>query len=232
MVKVFVVDDHPVFRHGLISVLEKYPEFQVVGDAASGLEAVAKIVELQPDIVIMDIFMPGSSGVEVTAVLQQKLPQVKVLILTVSNSEDDLFEAIKAGAKGYVLKTISITELIESVRLVAKGEAIVSPPMAVRLLEEFKEVTKEKIKKEPHELSQRENEVLQLAAKGASNKEIAAQLFISETTVKAHLRAILEKLHARNRAQAVGLAAAKGWLDDSQPHPLYPSPENERGTSS
>jgi len=231
MVRIFVVDDHPVFRHGLISILGKYREFQVIGDAANGPEAVAKIVELRPDIVIMDIFMSGGGGVEATAVLQQKLPEVKVLILTVSNSEDDLFEAIKAGAKGYLLKTISVTELIESILLVAKGEAIVSPSMAVRLLEEFKEVTKERIKKEPHGLSQRENEVLQIAAKGASNKEIATKLFISETTVKAHLRSILEKLHARNRAQAVGMAAAKGWLNDSQPHPLSPSPENERGTS-
>jgi two-component system NarL family response regulator len=231
MVRIFVVDDHPVFRHGLISILGKHREFQVIGDAANGPEAVDKILELQPDIVIMDIFMSGGGGVEATAILQQKLPEVNVLILTVSNSEDDLFEAIKAGAKGYLLKTISVTELIESIMLVAKGEAIVSPSMAVRLLEEFKEVTKEKIRKEPHELSQRENEVLQLASKGASNKEIATKLFVSETTVKAHLRSILEKLHARNRAQAVGLAVAKGWLNNSQPHPVSNSPENEIGTS-
>jgi DNA-binding NarL/FixJ family response regulator len=137
---------------------------------------------------------------------------VKVLILTVSDKEDDLFTAIKAGAKGYLLKSVSLGELTDSIRLVANGEAIVSPSMAARLLEEFKQAGQDRADKGLGELSLREREVLQLIANGASNKEIAAKLFISETTVKAHLRSILDKLHVKNRAQAAALAMAKGLV--------------------
>ena len=159
----------------------------------------------------MDIRMPSSTGVATTIALQQALPQAKVLILTVSDSDEDLFAAIKAGARGYLLKSTSLIELVDSIRRVAKGEAIVSPTMAGRLLDEFKDTSREKVR-ELSDLSPREKDVLQLVSQGSSNKEIATQFFISETTVKAHLRSILEKLHARNRAEAVALAAAKGWL--------------------
>ncbi len=212
MIRLLVVDDHPIFRHGLISVLQQYPEFEVVGQATNGVEAVAEASKLQPDIIIMDIRMPGGNGVEATIALQQRLSQVKVLILTVSDREDDLFTAIKAGAKGYLLKSVGLQELIDSIRLVANGEAIVSPSMAVRLLEEFKQSGQDRANKDPRGLSPREKEVLQLIAQGGSNKEIADNLFISETTVKAHLRSILEKLHVRNRAEAVALAMANGLL--------------------
>jgi two-component system NarL family response regulator len=195
-------------------VLGQFPEFQVVGQASNGSEAVAKASELQPDVVIMDISMPGSTGIEATIALQQRLPQVRVLILTVSEEQEDLFTAIKAGAKGYLLKSVGLEELVNAVRLVANGEAIISPSMAVRLLDEFRQPTKEKVEKGP--LSGREREILQLVAQGDSNREIAAQLFISETTVKAHLRSILEKLHVKNRAQAVAHAAGKGWFQDKQ----------------
>ena len=213
MIRVLPADDHPVFRQGLISVLQEYPEFEVVGEATNGADAVAKASELHPDVVVMDIRMPGGDGVEATAALHQRLPEVKVLIFTVSDKDDDLFSAIKAGAIGYLLKSADIAELLEAIRLVAKGEAIVSPPMAARLLDEFKQATKGRTDKELSELSERETEVLQLVAQGSSNKEIAIQLFISETTVKAHLRSILEKLHVKNRAQAVALATTKGLLN-------------------
>ena len=214
MIRVLVVDDHPVFRQGLISVLQRYLEFEVVGQAANGIEAVMKASELEPDIIVMDIRMPGGNGVEATRAVQQKLPQAKVLIVTVSDKDDDLFAAIKAGARGYLLKSVSLCELIDSIRLVAQGEAIISPTVAGRLLDEFKQVEKEQSDKRlDRGLSLREQEVLRLVAKGASNKEIADRLFISETTVKAHLRTILEKLHARNRAEAVALAAARGLLN-------------------
>jgi DNA-binding NarL/FixJ family response regulator len=212
MIRVLVADDHPVFRQGLASLLQRYPEFDVVGQAANGNEAVARANQVKPDVVIMDICMPGSDGVSATMALQQTLPQTKVVMFTVSDKDDDLFAAIKAGARGYLLKSVDLEELIESVKLVANDEAIISPAMAGRLLDEFKQVGKEKPDKEPGELSQREQEVLQWVAGGASNKEIADHLFISETTVKAHLRTILEKLHARNRAEAVALATAKGLL--------------------
>ncbi len=214
MIKVLVADDHPVSRQGLISLLQQYPEFEAVGQAINGVEAVAKASELHPDIVVMDIRMPGGDGVEATAILHQRLPAVKVIVFTVSDKDDDLFAAIKAGAMGYLLKSVSVHELLEAIRLVAKGEAMVSPTMAVRLLAEFKQATKDRAAKGLNELSAREKEVLLLVSEGGSNKEIADQLFISETTVKAHLRSILEKLHVKNRAQAVALATARGLLDN------------------
>lgn len=217
MTRVLVVDDHPVFRQGLVSVLQQYPEFEVVGQAANGEEALALATVLQPDVVTMDIRMPGSGGVGATMALQQTLPQTKVLIVTVSDKDEDLFAAIKAGARGYLLKSASLLELIDSIRLVAKGEAIMSPTMASRLLDEFKLPTKERTSKELSGLSPREREVLQLVSQGDSNKEIANKFFISETTVKAHLRTILEKLHAHNRAEAVAVAAARGWLSKPPP---------------
>ncbi len=210
MIKVLVVDDHPVFRHGLISVLEKLPDFQVVGQATNGLEAVVKAQEYQPDVVTMDIRMAGGGGVESTAAIRQTLPQVRVLILTVSDKDDDLFAAIKAGAKGYLLKSAELDELVDAIRLVAGDEAIISPSMAARLLEEFQQSSGYRPAIELDKLSRREREVLQLVAQGGSNKEIATKLFISETTVKAHLRRILDKLHVKNRAEAVAKATAKG----------------------
>ena len=214
MIKVLVVDDHPIFRQGLISLLQQYPEFEAVGQATNGEEAVAVATELQPDVVVMDVCMPGGDGIAATTALQQALPNIKVVIVTVSDKDEDLFAAIKAGARGYLLKSVSLRELIDSIRLVAQGEAIISPTVAGKLLDEFKQTDKEKLDKALNGgLSLREQEVLQLVSQGASNKEIAEQLFISETTVKAHLRTILQKLHARNRAEAVALAATKGWLN-------------------
>jgi two-component system NarL family response regulator len=212
MIKVLVADDHPVFRQGLAALLQQYAEFDVVGQAANGNEAVAKAKQSQPDVVIMDIYMPGGNGVAATADLQRVLPQTRVIMFTVSDRDDDLFEAIKAGAKGYLLKSVDLDELVDSIRLVAEGEAIISPAMAVRLLEEFKQ-GKERAGKDPAELSRREGEVLQLVAEGTSTKQIADILYIGETTVKSHLRSIMQKLHARNRAEAVALAANKGLLN-------------------
>jgi len=211
MIRVLVVDDHPVFRQGLVSMLQRYPEFEVVGQAADGDEAVARANQLKPDVIIMDVCMPGSDGISATAAIQKILPGTKVVIVTVSDSDDDLFNAIKAGARGYLLKSVELQELIDSLRLVAEGEAIVSPTMAGRLLDEFKE-GKDQTYNKPGGLSQREREILKLVSEGTSNRQIAELLYISETTVKTHLRSILQKLHARNRAEAVALAAAKGWF--------------------
>jgi two-component system NarL family response regulator len=212
VIKIFVVDDHPLFRYGLMSVLGEYSEFKVVGDAANSIEALPKIEEIKPDIVIMDIFMPNSDGVRATSLIKQKLPKTEIIILTISDSEEVLLSAIKAGAKGYLLKGVGVMEIVDAIKQVSNGEAIVSPSMATRLLEQVRGSHKENGKKSFYELSLREKEVLKLTAQGSSNKEIAANLFISDTTVKAHMRNILEKLRVKNRAEAVGVAIAKGIL--------------------
>ncbi len=214
-IRIFVVDDHPLFRYGLISVLSEYSEFQVVGDAANSIEALPKIEEIQPDVVIMDVFMPNSDGIKATTLIKQKIPRIEIIILTISDNEDVFLNAIKAGAKGYLLKGSGIQEIVEAIKLVANGEATVSPIMAARLLEKFRDAKDSNGKKSSGELSLREKEVLKLTARGSSNKEIAANLFISDTTVKAHMRNILEKLNVRNRAEAVGVAISKGILDAS-----------------
>jgi DNA-binding NarL/FixJ family response regulator len=214
-IKIFVVDDHPLFRYGLTSVLKEYREFKVVGDAPSAADALSKIEELKPDIVIMDIFMPNGDGIKATSLIKQRLPATEIIILTISDNEDIFLNAIKAGAKGYLLKGVGLIEIIEAIKLVSQGEATVSPNMASRLLDRFRENGKENGKKGVYELSAREKEVLKLTAQGSSNKEIAANLFISDTTVKAHMRNILEKLRVKNRAEAVGVAISKGILNGS-----------------
>lgn len=212
MTKIMIVDDHPVFRHGLTTVLKEHPGFQIVGEASNGVEAVTRASELQPDVVVMDIRMPGGNGAEATAALREILPEIKVLILTVSDKDDDLFAAMEAGARGYLLKSTELNELITGIKAVAGGDVIISPTMASRLIDQLKQVNRHRAGEERGELSPRESEVLKLVARGDSNKGIAAGLFISETTVKAHLRSILEKLHVRNRAEAVAKATARGLL--------------------
>jgi two-component system, NarL family, response regulator NreC len=212
-IKIFVVDDHPLFRYGLISVLNEYPEFQLVGDSASSSEALPRIEEIKPDIVIMDVFMPNSDGINATSLIKQRLPKTEIIILTISDNEEIFLNAIKAGAKGYLLKGVGILEIVEAIKQVSHGEATVSPSMASRLLEQVRDNRKDNNgKRSFYELSLREKEVLKLTAQGSSNKEIAADLFISDTTVKAHMRNILEKLRVKNRAEAVGVAIAKGIL--------------------
>lgn len=213
-IRIFVVDDHPLFRYGLISVLNEYPEFRVVGDASNSGDALPKIEETQPEIVIMDVFMPNSDGIKTTSLIKQKLPRTEIIILTISDNEDIFLSAIKAGAKGYILKGAGVMEIVEAIKLVANGDATVSPAMANCLLDQLRGNGRDNfIKKGFYDLSLREKEVLKLTAQGSSNKEIAANLFISDTTVKAHMRNILEKLRVKNRAEAVGVAVAKGILD-------------------
>ncbi len=214
--KILVVDDHPVVRRGLISALAEVPDFQVVGEATNATEAVARSGELKPDVVLMDIYMPGIDGIEATATLRKMFPDIKVLILSVSEDDTHLFKAIEAGATGYLLKGAGFVELIDSLRHVGRGGAVFSGPILTKLLQRLSGASKNGNTPQPH-LSCQEIKVLQLAAEGASNKEIASHLYISETTVKTHFRNILEKLHARNRAGAVAVAAANGLLKEASP---------------
>jgi DNA-binding NarL/FixJ family response regulator len=214
MITVLVVDDHPVFRRGLVMVLGGYPEIQVVGEAADGIEAVAKAAELQPSVVIMDIQMPRSNGVEATAAVRKAAPDSRVLILTVSERNGDVFEAMQAGARGYLLKYVDIEELVTAIKLVAMGDVIISQTIAGKLID-FLRPASEQADTNGNgtpTLSMRELEVLRVVADGSSNGEIADQLSISEATVKAHLRNIMDKMQVKNRAQAVAMAFSNGVL--------------------
>jgi len=211
-IRIFLVDAHPLFRYGLLSVLNQQPEFQVIGDSSRCRDAIPVIEQLKPDVVIMDIFLPECDGLKTTAYIKQKLPETEVIILTVSGSEELFLQAMQAGAKGYLLKGAGITEIIETVKMVARGNMMVSPLMAGKLMERLREKEPGKMEKGLPKLSSREKEILKLTAKGSSNREIASILLISNTTVKAHMRNILEKLQVKNRTQAVSLAIARGII--------------------
>ncbi|MFC2036190.1 response regulator [Chloroflexota bacterium] len=216
MIKVLVVDDHSLFRRGIAAVLVQQEGMEIVGEASDGLEAIEKAVKTAPDVILMDLNMPHCSGLEAIQALQAEMPQVNILVLTVSEMEADLFAAMKFGARGYLLKKAEPEELTHAILHIAQGGAIVSPLMATKLLTEFKDLTLGQ-EREPEEeasavLSPREGEVLQLVAQGSTNKEIGDSLFISENTVKTHLRSIMEKLHLANRSQAAAYAVQRGLV--------------------
>lgn len=215
-VKVLVVDDHALFRRGITSVLANQENLRVVGEATNGLEAIDKAGELAPDVILMDLHMPQCTGLEATQAIRTKMPQVNILVLTVSENEADLFAAVKFGAKGYILKNIEPEELTQAIFHIAQGGVIISPLMAAKLLSEFQDLSAGVAKKLAQEvaadLSPREDEVLKLVAQGATNKKIADSLFISENTVKTHLRNIMDKLHLVNRSQAAAYAVKRGLV--------------------
>jgi DNA-binding NarL/FixJ family response regulator len=214
--RVLVCDDHALFRRGLQMVLEQEADLELVGEASDGVEAVEKAQELMPDVVLMDVRMPKRSGIEAAGDIKDMLPHVKILMLTISDEEADLYEAIKAGASGYLLKEIPIDEVAEAIRSVWAGQSRISPSMASKLLTEFAAMSKASTEKPqvptPH-LTDREMEVLKLVAQGLNNRDIAKQLFISENTVKNHIRNILEKLHLHSRMEAVVYAVREKLLE-------------------
>ncbi len=217
-IKVLVVDDHALFRRALIALLSSDKQLRVVGEVSNGERAIQVTEELSPNIILMDIQMPGCGGLEATRRIREKGFSGGILMLTVSDKDDDLFAAIKAGANGYLLKNAEPEELIYAIAHVARGEAIISPVMATKLLGEFTSLAQKKAQRIAQEtaLSPREEEILKLVAGGASNKEIASTLFISENTVKTHLRNIMGKLHLKNRYQAVAYAARGGLISSGQ----------------
>ncbi len=215
-IRVLVVDDHALFRRGLEMVLEKEPDIEVAGEANDGDEAVAQAQELMPDVVLMDVRMPKRSGIEATQRIKELLPHVKILMLTISDEEADLYESIKAGASGYLLKEISADEVADAIRSVNAGHSRISPAMASKLLTEFQTMTKaadERQQVPPPKLTDRELEVLKLVATGLGNRDIAKELYISENTVKNHIRNILEKLQLHSRMEAVIYAVREKILE-------------------
>lgn len=232
-VSVLIVDDHTLFRRCLASMLRESPQLMVAGEAGDGFEAVEGARRLRPDIVLMDIDMPGMDGVEATKAIVSELPECKVVILTVSEKSDDLYAAIRAGAKAYLLKTIEPDLFVSSIVVVQHGGVVFQPYLASRILDEFvamgaekaigpKGTTKQDAQTQKRQnLSAREREILNLVAKGFSNKEIGDALYISETTVKTHLRSILDKLHVRNRAEAAASAVRAGIGQATQAPPFH-----------
>lgn len=213
-VKVLLADDNALFREGMASLLSRCGDVQVVGQAKDGAEAVRKATLLRPDVVLMDLSMPLGGGVEATRKILLERPEQAICILTVSEQESDLFAAIRAGARGYLVKTVDLEDLCASLTVLAEGGSTVTPHLAARLLDEFAKLA-QNVREGPSEvekLTSREREVLELVARGASNKEIANELVIAENTVKVHLRNILDKLHLRNRQQAAAFAVQEGLV--------------------
>jgi two-component system NarL family response regulator len=217
-IRVLVADDHALFRRGLELVLSHEPDLLLVGEAADGDEAVVAAIDLLPDVVLLDIRMPRRSGIEAAAAIKQAVPVAKIVMLTISDDEGDLYEAIKAGATGYLLKEISVDDLACGIRAVHQGQSLISPSMASKLLTEFAAM----VAKQPERdrlpsptLTYRELEVLRLVARGRNNREIGGALFISENTVKNHIRNILEKLQLHSRMEAVFYAVREKLLDIS-----------------
>ena len=217
-IRVLVVDDHALFRRGLLMVLEAEPDMEVVAEASDGLDAVTKAGELLPDVVLMDVRMPRSGGIDACMAMKEVAPTARIVMLTISDEESDLYQAIKAGASGYLLKEISIDEVASAVRAVHGGQSLISPSMASTLLDEFASMLKHTGEREQvpaPRLTEREMEVLRLVAKGLNNRDIAKQLYISENTVKNHVRNILEKLQLHSRMEAVVYAVREKLLEIS-----------------
>ena len=214
--RVLVADDHALFRRGLQMVLEAEPDIALVGEASDGVEAIERSQELMPDVILMDVRMPKRSGIEAASQIKELLPHVKILMLTISDEEADLYDAIKAGASGYLLKEIPIEEVADAIRSVWAGQSRISPSMASKLLNEFAAMSKatgDRSQIPAPRLTDREMEVLRLVAKGMNNRDIAKELYISENTVKNHIRNILEKLHLHSRMEAVVYAVREKLLE-------------------
>ncbi len=205
MIRILLVDDHPVVRHGLRGMLDAEPDLTVVGEASSGPEGVSLAVGERPDVVLMDLRMPGGDGVSATEQIVAKAPGVRVMVLTTYESDRDILRAIEAGAQGYLLKDASPSELAEAVRAAARGETVLAPSVASTLVRQVR-------KPAPPALSARETEVLRLVATGKTNADIGKALFISEATVKTHLLRAFNKLDVADRTAAVTTAMEHGLL--------------------
>ncbi len=213
MVRLLLCDDHAMFRQGLKSILETEEGFRVIGEAANGREAVRYALETQPDVVLMDIQMPGLDGVAATKAILEERPEMRVIILTMYRQDRYVFEAIKAGARGYLLKDADAGELIEAIRRVHEGETLLSAEMAASILDEFAKVREQATPVQGHalsELTEREAAILRLLAQGASNQQIAEELNVSEKTVRNRLSEIFAKLRLNNRTQAALFALREG----------------------
>lgn len=209
-IKILIVDDHPVVREGICSMLMREPDFKIVGEATNGLEAIESVRELSPDVVLMDLRMPEMDGVEAISKIKEEKPEVKFIILTTFSDDEYIFKGIAAGARAYLLKDAPREELFKAIRAVSRGESLIQPVVASRLLDRLAELSKKTPSAEM--LSERELEVLRLMASGVSNKDIAGQLSITQSTVKTHITSIFQKLNVTTRTEAVTTALRKGMI--------------------
>jgi DNA-binding NarL/FixJ family response regulator len=213
-IRVAVVDDQELFRRGLTMLLGVEDDIDVVGEAGDGIAATELAATAVPDVILMDVRMPKRSGIEACVAIKEAAPTARIIMLTVSDEEADLYDAVKNGASGYLLKDSSIDEVAQAIRVVADGQSLISPSMAIKLLDEFKQMSRSDRQQVPTpKLTDRELEVLKLVAQGLNNREIAKRLFISENTVKNHVRNILEKLQLHSRMEAVMYAVREKLLD-------------------
>ena len=213
-IRVAVVDDQELFRRGLTMLLGVEDDIDVVGEAGDGIAATELATTAVPDVILMDVRMPKRSGIEACVAIKEAAPTARIIMLTVSDEEADLYDAVKNGASGYLLKDSSIDEVAQAIRVVADGQSLISPSMAIKLLDEFKQMSRSDRAQVPTpKLTDRELEVLKLVAQGLNNREIAKRLFISENTVKNHVRNILEKLQLHSRMEAVMYAVREKLLD-------------------
>ena len=213
-IRVAVVDDQELFRRGLTMLLGVEDDIEVVGEAGDGVAATELAATAVPDVILMDVRMPKRSGIEACVAIKDVAPTARIIMLTVSDEEADLYDAVKNGASGYLLKDSSIDEVAQAIRVVADGQSLISPSMAVKLIDEFKQMSRPEKSQVPGlRLTERELEVLRLVAKGLNNREVAKELFISENTVKNHVRNILEKLQLHSRMEAVMYAMREKLLD-------------------
>jgi len=214
-IRILLVDDHDLFREGLAGIINAQADMEIIGEASDGFEAVVKAQELKPNLILMDVQMPGIDGLETTRRIKQVLPDTAIVMLTVRDDNERLFEAIKNGVQGYLLKTINSREMLTLLRGAIKGEAAISPSMAGRVLVEFQRMSKLipfDDGMDVEVLTHREIEVLDLAAQGLTDKEIAERLMISINTVKSHIRNVLSKLQVNTRHEAARLARQKGLV--------------------
>lgn len=212
MVRLVVADDHALFRTGLIHVLQREPDLEIVGEAVDGRDAITLVAELQPDVLLLDIRMPVLDGIAALPEIRHLAPACQVIVLTQSDADDHLYRAVKAGAAGYLLKEIAPEQIAEAIRRVVHGEAVISPSLAGALYRQFATLVA-RDQGSASRLSVRELEVLGLLCEGLNNRSIAARLFISENTVRNHIRNILDKLGLASRMQAIAFAMREGLVE-------------------
>ncbi|NUS41607.1 MAG: response regulator transcription factor [Terrabacter sp.] len=222
VIRVLIVDDHALYRRGLQTVLDTEDGIEIVGEAADGVEAVDQAEEKLPDVIVMDVGMPKRGGIDACRVIKQRVPSARILMLTSSDDEANLFEAVRAGANGYLLKDVPPEEVAAGIRGVFHGQSLISPLMASKLLLEFAQISQRETVPAPTpglelpRLTDRELEILKLVARGKLNREIAGELFISENTVRNHIRNILDKLQMHSRMEAAMYAVRQRLIDPGE----------------